>query len=68
MSKLPTRKIQIFEHGKLYLFEFPMNYNIEICEKIGKRAINKYLSNENKTLRECKDESQKEIFQEFYLR
>lgn len=66
-NKLPSRKIQIFKEGKLYLFDFPLHYSTQICEDIGQLAIDKFLNGES-TLITCKKNAIKEIFEKHYAK
>jgi hypothetical protein len=61
------RKVQLFKDGALYIFEFPITYNTNICEQIILETI-KIHKQSNKSIPQCKKEATKTIFNKFFIR
>jgi hypothetical protein len=61
-----NRKIQLFKDNTLYVFEFPLTYNTNICEQIILKSIEIYKKS-NKPIHHCKKEATKIIFRKFFM-
>lgn len=65
-----NRQVQLLKRGKLYVFEFPLNYNTNICEQIMNLTIDKFthplnMNKNNKPIKsilEYKKETIREVF------